>query len=124
MADYLPKFKARAGAVTFGTTAAVTGGRLVSITAPRAVANSTTDSQACIGVAAFDVEAGDPVSVFLRPYGVHRLLAGSPITAGDRVGPGANGTVQTTATRGAQIGTALETVTAGAMVQVMFGGNA
>lgn len=122
--DYLPKFKARAGAVTFGTTAAVTGGRLVSITAPRAVANSTADSQACIGVAVFDVEAGDPVSVFLRPFGVHPRMASGPITAGDRVGPGANGTVQTTATKGAQIGTALETVTAGSLVEVMFAGNA
>jgi predicted RecA/RadA family phage recombinase len=83
MADYLPKFKP-GESVTYTASAAVTGGRLVAVTASgpgvRSVAPAGVDSAAVVGVAGFDAAAGEPVTVY--GGGVQRLVAAGVIAAG------------------------------------------
>ena len=86
MAEYFPKFQPGA-AVTVVATAAVVGGRLISLNGQNSAADSTT----VLGVAAQDVQTGDAVAYFRD--GLHRLVAGATITAGQFLKAGANGTV-------------------------------
>lgn len=90
MPDYLPKFRPGT-AVTFTASAAVTGGRLVSLTGPRAVGPSGNDFAAVIGVAATDARAGDEVTVYLRGAGVHTLVANAAINTGMKIISGPDG---------------------------------
>jgi len=108
MADYLPRFKPGA-AVTFTTTADVTGGRLVeSGTTTRSATPATADSAKVLGVAATDTTSGNSVGVYLRPTGVHQLVASGAIAIGAKVVAATGGKVQTIASNSNPIGIALE----------------
>jgi hypothetical protein len=77
---------------------ALTMGQLVEITADWTVKASTlttTPSTKILGVAVNTVASGKAVTVLCRALA--RLTAYGTITAGDRVGSGPNGTVQTVA---------------------------
>lgn len=120
MADYLPKFTPGA-AVTFTAGTAIVGGRLVAVIGDRLVAPAVADSAAVVGVAAFDVVTGDPVTVYMRPSGVHRLTASGPIVAGAKVAADAAGKVQTVAALLNPIGVALEAATTNMdVIDVLF----
>ena len=119
MSDYLPKFSG--ASATFTASAAITGGRLVAVTGTRLVAQASADSAAVVGVAAFDVVTGDPVTVYTRPAGVHSLVASGAIAAGAKVTADTAGKVQTVAALLNPIGIALEAATADLdVVDVMF----
>lgn len=131
MADYLPKFHP-GQSITQTTSAAVTGGRLVAVSATGTVATAAADSAIVVGVAAFDVAAsGAKLTVFpTRGGGVHRLVASGAITAGDGVVSDTGGKVKTAPTSlataaaaGTLLGIALNTVTTDLdIVDVLTGG--
>ena len=119
MSDYLPKFSG--AAASFTASAAITGGRLVAVTGTRLVAVAGADSAAVVGVAGYDAEAGDTVTVYTRPAGVHSLTASGAIAAGAKVTADTAGKVQTVAALLNPIGIALEAATADLdVVDVMF----
>ena len=113
MADYLPLFDPGA-AVTYATSADVTGGRLVEITGDRTVAHAGADSTKVVGVAARDTKSGDSVTVYSG--GVQRPIAAGAVAAGDRVAAAADGKVATALT--GTIGIALAAAEDGEIVQV------
>ncbi|MEE6295191.1 capsid cement protein [Georgenia wangjunii] len=115
MADYTPLFKP-GDAVTHTASADVTGGRVVEITGNRQVAAAGADSAKVVGVAGFDAQSGESVTVFSG--GVQRPIAAGAITAGARVATGAGGTVSATGTN--KIGTALAAAADGAAVPIQF----
>lgn len=131
MADYLPLFKP-GDAITQTASAAITGGRLVAVSATGTVATSGADSAVVVGVAANDVAAsGDKFLVYpIRGGGVHALVASAAITAGDGVTSTNTGKVKTATTSlataaaaGILLGVALNTVAAdGDIVNVLTGG--
>ena len=94
--DYLPKFSG--ASASFTASAAITGGRLVAVAGNRLVAQASADSAAVVGVAAFDVVTGDPVTVYTRPAGVHSLVASGAIAAGAKVISATAGKVATITT--------------------------
>ncbi|WP_223626689.1 capsid cement protein [Microbacterium sp. EST19A] len=119
MPDYLPKFTP-GSAITFTASADVTGGRLVQVTGNRLVGPAVADSASVVGVAAFDAEAGDPVTVYTRAGGVHPLIASGAIAAGARVSADTGGRVKTAAA-GDVIGwTLTSAASAGSVVEVCF----
>lgn len=122
MADYLPLF-APGEAFTRTTSAAVTGGQLVSVSGSGTVANSGAADAGVVGVAAFDAASGGTVTVFAG--GVQKCIAGTGgVTAGQLVHSGASGTV-ITHTNGTTdylvVGLALTTATATNVVEVQMG---
>ncbi len=121
MADYLPKFKP-GQAVTFVTTADVTGGRLVEAsTTTRSCAPAGADSAKVLGVAATDAVSGDSVGVYMRPTGVQQLTASGAIAIGAKVVAAAAGKIQTIASNSNPIGIALEAAAAdGDVIDVLF----
>ena len=102
MADYLPKFHDGV-AITLSSSAAVTGGQLVAVTGDGTVGPAGADSTAVVGVAGFDVQSGDRLTVYR--HGVQRLTAADAITAGAPVAAAADG--QVTASGSNHIGIAL-----------------
>lgn len=90
MADHIPHNKPGT-AVTFATSAAVTGGQLVAITSDDTVGPAGAGSSAWVGVAGFDAEAGDKVTV--ESGGVHELGSTGAIAAGGVVVSAAGGKV-------------------------------
>lgn len=110
MADHLPKFKP-GQAVTFTAEGTITGGQVVEVGATdRSVKVAGAASTKAIGTAAFDVIAGDLVTVHL-PGPVDTAKAAAAIARGASVEAGAAGTVQT-ATTGRVLGVALTAATA------------
>lgn len=131
MADYLPKFKP-GEAITQTASAAITGGRLVAVSATGTVATAAADSAIVVGVAGQDVAAsGEKFLVFpTRVGGVHGLVASGAITAGDGVVSDTGGKVKTAPTSlataaaaGTLLGIALTTTAAdGDICTVLTGG--
>ena len=120
MADYLPKFKPGA-AVTFTASADVVGGRLVALTGNRTVGPAGADAATVLGVAGFDALSGESVTVYLRPTGVHPLVASGAIVAGAKVISAAAGKVATVGAGTNTIGIALEAAAADMdVVDVLF----
>lgn len=120
MADYLPKFTP-GSAVTFTTSADVVGGRLVLASGARTVAPATADAATVVGVAAYDTVSGDPVTVFLRPSGVHQLVASGAIAVGAKVISATAGKIATIGAGANAIGIALEAAAAdGDVIDVLF----
>lgn len=70
-------------------SAAIEKGQLVKISGDMTVAPTAAATDAVIGVAMFDYKSGDEVVV--ETEGLVYLTAGGTITAGDYVGPAANG---------------------------------
>jgi len=127
MADFLPRFKP--GQSWSATTSAnVTGGKLLEVSGDGTVAHAGANSVAVVGVAAFDANSGDTVTVFSPKIAV--LVASGAITAGSQVVAGSAGVVTalaavTTPTAGdvtgsrAIVGVALTTA-ASNLVKVLF----
>lgn len=109
MGDYLPKHKP-GQAFSRQASAAVTGGRLITVAGAQTAADSTT----WLGVASHDAAIGQDVGVYCD--GVQKLVASATIAAGDRVKCAADGKVATlTAGTDAYdrlVGIALEAATA------------
>jgi hypothetical protein len=129
MADYTPLFTP-GDAITQTASAAITGGRLVAVSATNTVATAAADSAAVVGVAATDVAAsGDKFLAYpLRGGGVHPLVASGAIIAGAGVVSDTGGKVKSATTAdaaaaGTLLGIALNTVTTDLdIVNVLAGG--
>lgn len=120
MSDYIPRHSPGT-AVTFSASADVTGGRLVLASGTKTVAPATLDAANVVGVAAFDVKSGDPVTVFPRPTGIHALVASAAIAAGAKVVAAATGKVATIGANANPIGIALEAAANdGDVIDVLF----
>lgn len=120
MADYLPKFGGDLVA-TLTTSADVTGGRVLIASGANTVAHSGADAANVIGVAAKDATSGDPVGVFLRPGGIHKLTASGGIAAGAKVVSDTAGKVKTIGAGSNPIGIALNASTNdGDIILVLF----
>ncbi|MFT2694333.1 capsid cement protein [Clavibacter zhangzhiyongii] len=118
MADYLPKHTS-GGAVTFMVGAPVVGGRLVALIGERLVGPAVADSTTVVGVAGYDAEVNDSVTVYNG--GVQQLLTAGAVPAGAHVAAGANGTIAATGNPGA-LGIALQPATsAGVTIEVLMG---
>lgn len=112
MADHLPKFTG--GAVTFTTSAIVTGGQVVEVTGDRTVGPATAASAKAIGTAAHDAASGSKVVVHLSGP-VDTAVSAGAILAGAKVEAAAAGKIQT-ATTGYVLGIALTAAGAGDIV--------
>lgn len=118
MSDYTPKFKP-GQAVTFAASADITGGRVVEISGDREIATSAADSAKAFGIAGFDANTGDNVTVFIG--GVQRPIAGGVIAAGAKVTTDATGKVVALGAGTNPIGRALQAATAdGDVIDVLF----
>lgn len=102
MADYLPKY-VPGQAITLTAATKITGGTLVEVSAAGTIAPAGADSAKVVGVAGFDAEAGDTVTVYRG--GVQRLTAAGAIPAGAQVAAAAGGKAIATGTN--KIGVAL-----------------
>lgn len=117
MSDYAPLFMP-GDVITCTTSAAVTGGRLAAVSGNGTVAHAGADSNAVIGVFAFDAASGTQVSVHGRGQ-VHVSTAAGAITAGDRINAAATGTVKTATAGVGNIGVAMTTAADTALVTWM-----
>ena len=113
MADYNPLYRPGKD-LPLSASAAVTGGQLVEITGDRSVGPAGAASTKVIGVALFDANAGDVVTV--ENNGVQLPVASGAIAAGDTVQAAANGLVATGTT--APVGIAIAAAADGAVVPV------
>ncbi|MFD4957141.1 DUF2190 family protein [Microbacterium sp. NPDC058389] len=120
MADYTPKFNS-IPAFTLTASADVTGGRLVEVTGNSTVGPAGADVADVVGVAGFDAKAGEIVTVYPRPTGVHRLVANGAIAAGAKVIAATGGKVATIGAGTNPIGIALELAAADLdVIDVLF----
>ncbi|QUY60890.1 capsid cement protein [Gulosibacter molinativorax] len=110
MADYIPKFPAGA-VVTLTTSADVTGGHVVELSAAGTVAHAAADSAKVVGVAARDSKSGEQVAVFVGKGTVHRLVASAAIAAGAKVITATGGKVATIGAGTNPVGLALTAAT-------------
>ena len=115
MAEYLPKFY-DGDPFTCQVAATVAGGQIVEIAGDNTVQPAGADSTAVVGVAGFNAEVGDSVTVF--PGGVQRPVAAGAIAAGDRVAPAADGKIATAEAN--TIGTALAAAADGDPADIKF----
>jgi len=116
MAEYLPLHD-DGDSITRSASAPVTGGQLVRVSGSGTVAPVSAASADWLGVAAFDANTGDSVTVYCS--GVQRLTASGAVTAGDILVGAASGQVATNAAPGAgqQVAIALTTAASGALVE-------
>lgn len=118
MAEYLPLHD-EADSFTRVASAALTGGQLVRVSGSGTVGPVTAASADWLGVAAFDCNSGDQVTIYTG--GVQRLAASGTVTAGQLVEGAAAGAVATH-TNGANdinaVGIALTTATGPALAEV------
>ena len=92
--SYLPIFRP-GDTITFGVTAAVSGGQLVEVgSADSTVAPAAAGSAKVVGVAGHDAGVGDLVTVEVAKA-VHELTAAGAIARGDLLGAAADGAVST-----------------------------
>lgn len=94
MADYLPKHDA-GQPFTLPTSAAVTGGRVLTVSGAGTVAHAGADAlaESLVGVAGFDAASGERVTIYPLKGAVHRLTAGAAVAAGALLGTLAGGKV-------------------------------
>lgn len=94
MADYIPVFRPGQD-ITMTAGAAITGGRLVVISAANTVIESAGINAAWLGVAVQDAASGAKVGV--TSGGVQEVTASGAVAVGDAVVPAAAGRVATVA---------------------------
>ena len=82
MADHLPLYTP-GSAVTYKTSAAVTGGRLLEVSGSGTAAHAGAASIKVVGVAGFDAESGGDVTVYAG--GIQRIPGSAAITAGAEI---------------------------------------
>lgn len=124
MADYTPPYIAGILPFTLTTSAIVTGGQVLEVTATGTVGPATAATTKPVGVAAHDAASGARVSIWPLANVIHEItvVAAATITAADGVITGTAGTVNTVvvatgAAAGTLIGTALTTAVAPAKVR-------
>jgi hypothetical protein len=117
MADYLPIESDHS--FTSTTSAAVTGGQVLAVSAAGTVAPAGANVANSVGVAAFDVAASGGLITYYRG-GVQEVVASGSIAAGDNISTAASGQVATTTSTNPVIGVALTAATTGNKVQVLF----
>ena len=115
MNEYLPKFQPGA-AITYDVSAPVKAGQVVEITGPRTVAPASAASTKVVGVAGFDADVTDKVTVFRG--GVQTLRVAVPVTAGDQVEAAPEG--MAVSGEDAVIGVALTGADADGLADVMW----
>jgi len=130
MADYAPVSTNGAIPFTYTTSAAVTGGTLLAVSATNTVATAGALSAIVVGVAAHDAASGAKVTVWPLEGVIHQIVAANNITQGNGIQSAASGQVDpattslaTQAAAGTLIGVALQTVTAGSNATVRFLGR-
>ncbi len=117
MGAYEPKYL-YSDAVSATFSAITTGGQLVAVSGNGTVGPAGADSNAVVGVAAFDVAANARGTYFPRGK-VHVSTAAGAITAAARVNSAAAGTVASASAAVANIGIALTTAADTAAVEWM-----
>lgn len=118
MAEYLPLHD-EADSFTRVASAALIGGQLVRVSGSGTVGPVTAASSDWLGVAAFDCNSGDQVTVYTG--GVQRCIATGTVTAGQLVEGAAAGAVATHASGTGDVnsvGLAMTTATGPALVEV------
>lgn len=121
MAEYVPLHDE--GPFTRSASAAITAGQLLFVSGSGTVAPTTAATVACCGVAGFDANPNDNVTVWSKD--IQRCIAGSGgVTAGSLVEAAAGGTVVNQSATGALpgnvVGLALTTAAANALAEVQF----
>jgi len=121
MAEYLPLHDE--GPITRSASAAITGGQLLYVSGSGTVAPTTVATPAWVGVAGFDANPNDNVTVWSDD--VQRCIAGAGgVTAGSLVEASAAGTVVNQAATGAlpgnAVGLALTTAAANVLAEIQF----
>lgn len=125
MADYTPVYSGGVNPFTATTSAIVSAGRVVKVSADGTVAHGAAGTDTtCLGVAASDAASGAKVTVWPLANCVHELTTLATITAGDGVVAAAGGAVATAAiataaAAGTLIGVATTTRTGAGTVRVM-----
>jgi len=120
MADYLPKFNS-GKPFTLTASADVIGGRVLIASGAGTVSAAGADAANVVGVAGFDALSGEPVTVYPRSGGVHKLVASAAIVAGTKVISAAAGKIATIGAGVNPIGIALTAATVDLdVVDVLF----
>jgi predicted RecA/RadA family phage recombinase len=115
MGNYSPRHKPGKD-LTYAATTDITAGQCVEVTGNyMAGVPAAAGTLKFLGVAVFDVKAGDRVNV--TSGGVQVLVADGPIAAGDHVQVSTQGRVKT-ATDATTIGTALTAAASGATADI------
>src|SRR4051812_26379463 len=119
MAEYLPLHD-DGDSFTRVASATITGGQLVRVSGSGTVAPVSAASADWLGVAAFDANTGDNVTVYCG--GVQRVTASGAVTAGDILVGATAGKVSTNAApaTGQQVAIALNSVADGVLVESKF----
>lgn len=94
--------------ITGVTSGAVTAGQLLAVNGNGTVGTAGADSNAVVGMAAFDAASGTEVTFHGRGQ-VHTSTAAGAITAGDRLNSAASGAIKTATAGVGNIGIALTT---------------
>lgn len=105
---------------TFTADAAITAKTLVKLSSGKVTPNTATNSDEPIGVALYDVDSGEDVSVDLIGHGkTMEMTAAGSISEGAKVYAAANGKVGTTSAN-RRIGTALQAASGdGSIIEVL-----
>lgn len=127
MADHLPIFTGGVAGWTATTSGAVTGGRVLAVSATGTVAHAAADSTVVVGVAGHDAASGAKVLVWPIANFIHELEASGAITAGagvvtDAAGQVKTATIATAAAAGTLIGIAATTA-AGSPLKLRVAGR-
>src|SRR5699024_723477 len=119
MADYLPVYKP-GQALTLKASDAVTGGQIVEVTGDGTVGPAAAASAKVIGVAGFDADTNENVTVFAG--GVQGVVANGSVSAGDSIVAGVSGSAVAQSGIDPVIGIALSDASDGNLVRVKFCG--
>ncbi len=117
MPDYAPLFMP-GDVITGVANGAIVGGKAVMVNGNGTISTATADSNAVVGVAAFDAASGTNVSYHARGQ-VHVSTAAGAITAAARVNSAASGNVASATAGVGNIGIALTTAADTAQVTWM-----
>lgn len=128
MAEYAPLYTGGVVPFTATTSAAVTSGRVLAISATGTVAHAGADSTVAVGVAAQSAASGALVTVWPLDGCVHVLEASGAIAAIAGVVTDANGqvktaTIATAAAAGTLIGRAMTTAAGSPLTLSVMGGR-
>jgi hypothetical protein len=117
MADYAPLYMP-GDVITGVASGAIVGGQVVIVNGNGTIGTASADSNAVVGVAAFNAASGTNVSYHARGQ-VHVSTAAGAITAAARVNSAAAGTVASATAGVGNIGIALTTAADTALVTWM-----
>ncbi|WP_433460704.1 capsid cement protein [Micromonospora sp. CA-248212] len=117
MADYAPLYMP-GDVITGVASGAIVGGKAVMVNGNGTISTATADSNAVVGIAAFDAASGTNVTYHARGQ-VHVSVAAGAITAAARLNSAASGNVASATAGVGNIGIALTTAADTALVTWM-----